>query len=191
MTANRRAFLWLVFNLLVILAVALGAVTHHRLAHSVQASAPISTPADKFTKQYIATIDVARVFGRSQGCAEADPKLIDAIAAEALASELDPRIFAATVAVESGCDPFAVSKRGAIGLTQIMPRIWRDKFDFAGSVNLLNPHDNLHAGAVIEGGLIKQYGVASGVRRYNGTGVGCPDCDGEYVNKILALAGRK
>jgi len=145
---------------------------------------------EKFTKQFAAALDVARVFGRSAGCAEADPKLIDTVASEALKADMDPRLLAATVAVESACDPMAVSKRGAIGFTQIMPKIWKDKFDFANTVNLFNPNDNLHAGATILSGLIKQYGVAAGVRRYQGIGVDCTSCDDNYVPKILALAGR-
>ena len=143
------------------------------------------------TKQFAASLDVTRVFGRSQGCAEADPKLISDIAAEAIASNTDPRILAALVAVESACDPMAVSNRGAIGLTQVRAKVWKDKFDFAGKVNLLNPADNLHAGAMILGSLIKQYGTLEGVRRYQGDGVGCATCDDFYVPKILALAGRR
>jgi soluble lytic murein transglycosylase-like protein len=143
------------------------------------------------TKQFAASLDVARVFGRSQGCADADPKLINDIAAEAIASNTDPRILAALVAVESSCDPMAVSNRGAIGLTQVRAKVWKDKFDFAGKTNLLNPADNLHAGATILGSLIKQYGTLEGVRRYQGDGVGCATCDDFYVPKILALAGRR
>lgn len=141
-------------------------------------------------KQYNAALDVARVFGRSQGCAEADAKLIGDVATEALRSGIEPRILAATVAVESSCDSMAVSHRGAIGLTQVMPKIWKASFDFEHSINLFNPNDNLHAGATILGGLIKQYGVAEGVRHYQGTGTDCSSCDDNYVPKILALAGR-
>lgn len=147
--------------------------------------------SELLTKQYVAALDVARVFGRSQGCDNADPKLITAVATEAVNDNLDPRIFAAMIAVESACDPLAVSHSGAIGLSQVMVKVWKNQFDFSGSVNLLNPTDNLHVGATILSGLIKQYGVSAGVRRYNGTGVSCPDCDAGYVNKIVALAGRR
>ena len=152
-------------------------------AHDVQ--------SELLTKQYVAALDVARVFGRSQGCDNADPKLITAVATEAVNDNLDPRIFAATIAVESACDSMAISHSGAIGLAQVMPKIWKNQFDFTGSVNLLNPTDNLHVGGTILSGLIKQYGVAAGVRRYNGLGVDCPTCDSGYVSKIVALAGRR
>ena len=147
-------------------------------------------PSEQTTREYVAALDVARVFGRSQGCAEAKPELITAIAVEAVKDNLDAHILAALVAVESACDPMAVSKRGAIGLTQVMPKIWQSKFDFSGSVNLLNPTDNLRAGAAILGDLINHYGVSQGVRRYQGTGTDCASCDDNYVPKILALAGR-
>jgi len=134
---------------------------------------------------------VARVFGRSPSCAEASPKLIQEIAEQSVRVNIDPRIFAAVVAVESGCDPMAVSRRGAIGYVQVMPKIWKDRFDFTGSVNLLNPHDNLHVGADILGGLVKQYGITGGILRYQGTGTACPSCDDNYTSKILSLAGRR
>lgn len=155
----------------------------------VHAPEPRDVQSEAATKEYLAALEVARVFGRSQGCDTADSKLITAIATESVKDEVDPRILAATVAVESACDPMAISKSGAVGLTQVMPRIWKTKFDFT-QVNLLNPSDNLHAGATILSDLIKHYGVNNGVRRYNGLGVGCDSCDGAYVSKILVLTGR-
>jgi hypothetical protein len=146
---------------------------------------------DQSNQQYIAALDVARVFGRASGCAEADSNLIGDVAKEALRVGLDARILAATVAVESSCDAMAVSRRGAIGLTQVMPKIWKGSFDFEHTINLFNPNDNLHAGATILSDLIKQHGLAEGIRHYNGTGTDCADCDGNYVPKILTLAGRR
>lgn len=155
-------------------------------------AAVVQAPAlDHTNQQYIAALDVARVFGRAPGCAEADAKLIGDVATEALRTGIDPRILAAAVAVESSCDSMAVSRRGAIGLTQVMPKIWKGSFDFEHTVNLFNPNDNLHAGATILSGLVKQYGLAEGIRHYQGTGTDCDTCDNNYVPKILALAGRR
>lgn len=166
--------------------------SRHRVSPAVVPAIVVQAPAlDATNQQYIAALDVARVFGRAPGCAEADAKLIGNVATEALRTGIDPRILAATVAVESSCDAMAVSRRGAIGLTQIMPKIWKGQFDFEHTINLFNPNDNLHAGATIESGLIKQYGLAEGIRHYNGTGTDCADCDSNYVPKILALAGRR
>lgn len=56
---------------------------------------------------------------------------------------LDPTLLAAVVAVESGFNPFAVSKMGARGLMQLMPAVWL-------AYGLSDPHhpaSNLDAGA--------------------------------------------
>ncbi len=65
------------------------------------------------------------------------------IVAAAQRHNLDPRLLAAVVAVESGFNPFAVSRVGARGLMQLMPGVWL-------SYGLLDPHQpaaNLQAGA--------------------------------------------
>jgi hypothetical protein len=148
------------------------------------------TQSETMTKSYVAALDVARVFGRAPGCADATPAVITAIATEAVNDDIDARILAALVATESACDPMAISHSGAVGLTQVNIKVWKSKYDFA-AINLLNPAENLHTGGEILGGLIKQYGVAGGLRHYNGMGEGCPTCDDNYVPKILALAGRR
>ena len=137
-----------------------------------------------------APIDVAKVFGRVPACAFADDELVEITAKAAIESSLDPSIAAATVASESGCNPWAVSSRGAVGMMQVMPKIWSDHFDFAGSVNLFNPEDNIRTGSKILASLVQQYGTSEALRRYNGLGIGCNTCDAGYVNHILLLAGR-
>jgi hypothetical protein len=138
-----------------------------------------------------APLEVAKVFGRTPGCSDADAEMIQATARAAVEADLDPAIAAATVGVESACNQFAVSSKGAIGIMQIMPKVWKDKYDFAGDVNLFNRDTNLSVGAHIEADLINQYGTENGVRRYNGMGVGCDTCDAGYTSKILTLAGRR
>lgn len=141
--------------------------------------------------QYLAAIDVARVFGRAPGCAEASADLITDVANEAVASKLDARIFASLVATESGCNQYATSSKGAIGLTMVMPRVWKKNFDFENKYNLLNRRDNLHVGATILADMIKQFGVAGGLRHYQGTAALSPDFDAAYPSKVEALAGRR
>lgn len=135
-----------------------------------------------------APVEVALVFGRATGCQDADPSLVNLVAREAIRAGLNPKVLAATVAVESQCNPIAVSSRGALGLTQVLAREWDAKFDFS-RVNLLNPSDNVHTGAVIMAGLIRENGLRDGVQRYNGATIGCPTCDGGYSARVLALAG--
>ncbi len=135
-----------------------------------------------------APVEVALIFGRAMGCQDADPALIHLVAREAIRAGLNPKVLAATVAVESGCDPLAVSSRGALGLTQVLARVWNPKFDFS-RVNLLNANDNVRTGATIMAGLIRENGLRWGVQLYNGATVGCPTCDQGYSERVLALAG--
>lgn len=135
-----------------------------------------------------AMLQVAKVFGRAQGCTEADSDLIETVAQSAVDNKLDPSIAASIVATESGCNQYAVSSRGAIGLTQIMPKTWSGRYDFSGRINLLNRRDNVRTGVEIAAELIRQYGLPRGIQKYNGDGIGCASCDGNYSAKILSLA---
>jgi len=135
-------------------------------------------------------LEVAKVFGRSAGCADAESELIELTNEAAQRVGLDPKLAAAVVAVESNCNVFAVSTRGALGLMQIRPAVWKNQYDFEG-VNLLNRRDNLKVGTEILAGLTEQYGISEGVRRYQGLGRDCESCDGAYTSKILNLAGRR
>ena len=133
------------------------------------------------------SFEVAKVFGRASGCQDATPEFINQVTTDAVGSGLDPRIAASTIAVESACNPMAISSKGAVGYMQVRPTVWKSGYDFS-KVNLLNPSDNLRVGIEILAGLVSQYGLADGLHRYNGTGVGCKTCDADYVPRILALA---
>jgi hypothetical protein len=135
-------------------------------------------------------LEVAKVFGRSKGCENASPELILAVSEQAVNNSIDPRIAAATVAIESACNQFAVSSRGALGFTQVVPKIWCGKYDCTIQYNYLNLRDNIQVGISILAGLIHTYGEKEGVRRYQGLGVGCDTCDGAYTEKIISLARR-
>lgn len=176
----------------IVISVVLGVINQPSTKPIVHAAAPPvrDIQSELLTKQYVAALDVARVFGRAPGCTEADPKLITAVAVESINDGLDPRIFAALVATESACDPLAISHSGAVGLTQINVKIWKAKFDFS-AINLLNQNDSLHTGGPILADMIKQFGLNSGLRHYNGMGEGCPTCDDTYVPRIIALAAGK
>jgi len=153
-----------------------------------EAQASVAVPrADQLT----GPISVALVFGKNPACASADPALVTAVAEEASKAGLSPRILAATVSVESGCNQWAVSRSGAIGYTQVVPRVWKGSYDLAGEYNLFNARDNLRVGASILADNIRRYGVAGGIRRYNGTGTGCDACDAGYVDKIESAAGQR
>lgn len=137
-----------------------------------------------------AAVEVAKVIGRSPDCSRMNLQAILAIVDAAAASEIDPKIPAAVVSIESGCNPLAISNRGAIGLMQVVPKVWASKFDFSKPENnLFNPLSNLDVGTTILAGLVKQYGTEEGIKRYQGLGEHCATCDGTYTARVLKLLG--
>lgn len=163
-----------------------------RLPAAPEMPASLRTPpeAPLISIAEVNAIEVARVFGRAPACADVSPAFIMQVAIEARGSGMNPRVLAALIAVESGCNQWAVSRSGAIGYTQVMPRIWKDRYDVGGRYNLLNGPDNLHVGASIAEDQIRQHGLENGLQRYNGLGVGCDTCDGGYAQHVLSLAGK-
>ncbi|MEJ8799983.1 lytic transglycosylase domain-containing protein [Trinickia caryophylli] len=88
--------------------------------------------------------------------------LIEAVSAE---FGLDAALLHAIVSTESGYDPSAVSKKGAIGLMQVLPATGR-RFGFAG---LQDPRTNLLAGATYLKWLLARFhgNVKLAVAAYN------------------------
>jgi soluble lytic murein transglycosylase-like protein len=75
------------------------------------------------------------------------------IESAATSAAVDPELLRAVIAVESGFNPYALSKAGAAGLMQLMPETARrygvkDRFD---------PRQNVHAGARYLKSLIERY----------------------------------
>lgn len=138
-----------------------------------------------------APLEVAMVFGRSDGCRNASPELIRQVADSAIHAHLSPKKWAALIATESGCNPLAISSKGAVGLSQVVPKVWASKYDIAGRINLLNSNDNLRVGSQILADYIWAYGETEGIHRYNGTGIGCETCDSQYNYKIEQLAAAR
>lgn len=129
----------------------------------------------------------ARVYGRA-GCG--DQNLAEMTARHAIQTGLPPQLLAAMAASESTCNPQAISSRGAIGLTQVMPKVWSKQFDFS-KINLFNPEDNMTVGTTILSGLVKDHGIKGGLYRYYGTGQDDIGLGGAgYAEKVLQLAGK-
>ena len=112
-----------------------------------------------------------------------------AIESAAFQAGVDPRLLAAVTWAESGFDPDAVSRAGAIGLTQLMPAT------AAGlGVDPTDPIQNLEGGARYLAWTIEEFGsVELGLAAYNaGPGAvraagGVPDIPETraYVPKVL------
>ena len=77
----------------------------------------------------------------------------DAIAYAAAKNGVDVALVHAVVEVESAFDPKAVSRRGAVGLMQLMP----DTARRYGVVDPYDPSDNLQAGARYLGDLLRLF----------------------------------
>jgi soluble lytic murein transglycosylase len=97
--------------------------------------------------------------------ASAPPALADLdVQIEAAASEfgLDPHLLRALVAVESGGDPAAVSRAGAVGLAQLMPATAKEQAqrlripDYA-EARLVEPVLNLRLGASYLARLLRRF----------------------------------
>jgi tape measure domain-containing protein len=110
------------------------------------------------------------------------------IIAAARANSLDPALLAAVVSQESGGNPRAISRSGAIGLTQLMPGTAREL-----GVNPYDPLQNLMGGARYLRQQISRFGLEGGLRAYNqGPGAQMRTPSGnsresrEYPGKVLA-----
>jgi soluble lytic murein transglycosylase-like protein len=72
----------------------------------------------------------------------------------AISASVEPNLLRAVIVVESGFNSRAVSKRGAMGLMQLMPAT-ATRF---GASNPYDPRDNVHAGARYLKFLIDRFG---------------------------------
>jgi soluble lytic murein transglycosylase-like protein len=84
------------------------------------------------------------------------PEIKQMISQAAQQNGLDEKLFDSLVAVESGYDPTARSKTGALGLSQLMPKTAEQ----LGVTNPLDPRQNLQAGAKYLSQLMNQFGSA-------------------------------
>ena len=94
---------------------------------------------------------------------------------------VSPDILTALIVVESSADPEAVSSKGAVGLTQVMPHIWRyDK------KTLKDLYKNIEAGSSILRYYVKTHGLKGGLSAYN-----CGQKRGSlrYASKVMRIAG--
>ena len=62
--------------------------------------------------------------------------------------DLNPRLLLVLTLIESRFDPQAVSSKGALGMTQVMPKVWLKRIEFISDrKDLMDPFLNIHAGA--------------------------------------------
>jgi soluble lytic murein transglycosylase-like protein len=129
--------------------------------------------------------------------ASASGDLRELAAASARRHGLDPELVLAVVAVESGFQPQAVSRKGAQGLMQLMPATAKE----LGVKDALDPAENLDGGSRYLKDLIALYGgdVKKALAAYN-AGPGAVARHGgippyketrRYVREVLKRSGAK
>jgi len=113
-------------------------------------------------------------------------RLAESIVTSARKYDLNPRLIASVMIVESRGNPFAISGKDSIGIMQIHLPTWGRTVDREG-INLLKIEDNVDFGARILKNYIRQFGLWEGVKRYNGFVADDPisqQCAQEYVAKV-------
>jgi soluble lytic murein transglycosylase-like protein len=107
-----------------------------------------------------------------------DPRHRDRVAAAIVNSsrkhDIDPRLVASIMIVESRANPFAISNLDAIGIMQIHLPTWGATADQEG-INLFKIEDNVDFGARILKDYVRRFGLWEGVKRYNGLNPENPD----------------
>lgn len=137
---------------------------------------------EKYDKMVLQAYHTSDVVYRSHGCGSS---FSWATAVHSVKARVNARLVAAVVIVESSCRPFVHSKRGAVGLMQIVPRIHHV------SVRALqDPDTNIRIGTEYLSSLVYHYGIRRGLHHYFGMGYSDGNITGEeYVNHVLAVAG--
>jgi soluble lytic murein transglycosylase-like protein len=100
-------------------------------------------------------------------------RLAKALVASAKKYDLNPRLLASVMIVESRGNQFAVSGADAVGLMQIHLPTWGETVD-RENINLFKIEDNIDFGARILKDYVRRFGMWDGVKRYNGLVPGDP-----------------
>ena len=136
---------------------------------------------------------VAAAAPAAQGTASPSGPYAEIIASMAEAHGVNPMLVQALIQVESNNQARARSRKGAMGLMQLMPATARQ-------YNVRNPYDpkaNISAGVKHLKSLIDRWGVELGLAAYNAGEGAVKKFNGippyretrNYVSKILSLAG--
>jgi soluble lytic murein transglycosylase-like protein len=99
--------------------------------------------------------------------------------------DIDPKLVASIVIVESRANPFAISDRNSVGIMQIHIPTW-GATALQENINLFKVEDNISFGTRILKRYVAQYGLWNGVARYKGW-IDTPESQqnaDEYVQKV-------
>ena len=116
-------------------------------------------------------------------------RLASSIVNSAKKYDLNPKLIASVIIIESRGNPFAISGRDAVGIMQIHLPTWGNTAQREG-LDLLKIEDNVDFGARILKNYVGQFGVWEGLKKYNGFLAGDPTSERSaenYAEKVHRL----
>jgi hypothetical protein len=115
-------------------------------------------------------------------------RIAQAIVSKAKKYDLDPRLVASVMIVESRANPFAISPRDSVGVMQVHLPTWGSTVEEEG-LNLFKIEDNVELGVRILKGYVARYGLWRGVMRYKGWNQNPESLQNasDYANKIRSI----
>ena len=122
--------------------------------------------------------------------ADLRPRVAAAIVASSRKYDVEPRLVASIMIVESRANPFAISEKDSIGIMQIHLPTWGPVAEQQG-LNLFKIEDNVDLGVRILKGYIAKNGLWEGVMRYKGftSDPASQQSALEYVHKVQRVYG--
>jgi soluble lytic murein transglycosylase-like protein len=118
-------------------------------------------------------------------------RIAAAIVGSGRKNDVDPRLIASIMIVESRANPFAISGADAVGIMQVHLPTWGNRADKEG-INLFKIEDNVEFGVRILKGYVRRFGLWEGVKRYKGWNPDSPTSAqsvSEYVAKVQRVYG--
>lgn len=118
-------------------------------------------------------------------------RIAQAIVSSGRKYNLDPRLVASIMIIESRANPFAISTSDSIGIMQIHLPTWGHTAD-KENINLFKVEDNVDFGVRILRDYIRRFGVWDGVKRYKGWNSESPQSTQnveDYLQKIQRVYG--
>lgn len=135
---------------------------------------------EQLQKRYDAATVIATHVYRSHHC---NPEFASLTGQMAVDFRLPVRLVAATVIVESTCNPGAMYKHPHstdVGLMQVNTRVWHHSVQ-----ELMDPRLNMKIGSRILASYVHSYGLVEGLHHYNGLG----NPTNSYAEHVLKVAG--
>jgi hypothetical protein len=113
-------------------------------------------------------------------------RIAESVVSSSRKYDLDPRLVASIMIVESRANPFAISNSDSIGIMQIHLPTWGATADQEG-INLFKIEDNIDFGVRILKDYVHRFGLWEGVKRYKGWYPENPQsaqAAGDYLDKV-------